>query len=207
MPTKLFFELNEDKQRNIISVGISEFATYGYTNSSTNRIVKSSGISKGSLFKYFSTKEELYFFILDIVTADFIESLEKKTIAISPELFQRIIEYSALEFSWYIQNPEKAKLLIGAFTRSDTEIYQKTIERYSIKEFDVYDNLVKDIDLSNFRWHKQKTIDILKWFLKGFNDSFLVSTQIDNYSFEHIQNEYVKSLTEYLEILKMGLLK
>ncbi|MCC0708554.1 TetR/AcrR family transcriptional regulator [Clostridioides sp. ES-S-0190-01] len=207
MPTKLFFELNEDKQRNIISVGISEFATYGYTNSSTNRIVKSSGISKGSLFKYFSTKEELYFFILDTVTADFIESLEKKTIAISPELFQRIIEYSALEFSWYIQNPEKAKLLIGAFTRSDTEIYQKTIERYSIKEFDVYDNLVKDIDLSNFRWHKQKTIDILKWFLKGFNDSFLVSTQIDNYSFEHIQNEYVKSLTEYLEILKMGLLK
>ncbi|MCC0636618.1 MULTISPECIES: TetR/AcrR family transcriptional regulator [unclassified Clostridioides] len=207
MPTKLFFELNEDKQRNIISVGISEFATYGYTNSSTNRIVKSSGISKGSLFKYFSTKEELYFFILDTVTADFIESLEKKTIAISPELFQRIIEYSALEFSWYIQNPEKAKLLIGAFTRSDTEIYQKTIERYSIKEFDVYDNLVKDIDLSNFRWDKQKTIDILKWFLKGFNDSFLVSTQIDNYSFEHIQNEYVKSLTEYLEILKMGLLK
>ncbi|MCC0673356.1 TetR/AcrR family transcriptional regulator [Clostridioides sp. ES-S-0145-01] len=188
-------------------MGISEFATYGYTNSSTNRIVKSSGISKGSLFKYFSTKEELYFFILDAVTADFIESLEKKTIAISPELFQRIIEYSALEFSWYIQNPEKAKLLIGAFTRSDTEIYQKTIERYSIKEFDVYDNLVKDIDLSNFRWDKQKTIDILKWFLKGFNDSFLVSTQIDNYSFEHIQNEYVKSLTEYLEILKMGLLK
>ncbi|MGO0883232.1 TetR/AcrR family transcriptional regulator [Clostridioides difficile] len=207
MPTKLFFELNEDKQRKIIGVGISEFATYGYINSSTNRIVKSSGISKGSLFKYFPNKEEFYFFILDTVTADFIESLEKKTSELSSELFQRIIEYSALEFSWYIQNPEKAKLVISAFTKSDTEIYRKTIERYGIKKLDVYYNLIKDVDLSNFRWDKQKTINILKWFLKGFNEDFLGSIQIDNYSFEHIQNKHIKSLTEYMEILKIGLLK
>lgn len=207
MPTKLFFELNEDKQRKIISVGISEIAAYGYTNSSTNRIVKSSGISKGSLFKYFSNKEELYFFILDTVTADFIESMKKKESDLSKELFQRVIEYSVLEFSWYIQNPEKAKLIISAFTKSDTEIYRKTIERYGTKQLDIYNSLVEDIDLSNFRWYKKKTIDILKWFLKGFNEEFLENTQTESCSFEHLQNEYLKNLIEYMEILKLGLLK
>lgn len=207
MPTKLFFELKEEKQGKIISVGISEFAGYGYTNSSTNRIVKNSGISKGSLFKYFSNKEEFYFFLLDTVTSDFTRSLKKKTSSLSPELFQRVMEYSALEFSWYIQNPEKAKLILEAFRKNDSEIYRKTLERYSIQELDIYDSLVTDIDLSSFRWDKQKTIEVLKWFLKGFNENFLEKMQMENYLLEHIQKEYEKSLTEYMEILGSGLLK
>lgn len=207
MPTKLFFELNESKQRKIINVGITEFATYGYTNSSTNRIVKSSGISKGSLFKYFSCKEELYFFILDLVTTELVENLEKKTTDLSTELFQRIIEYSILEFTWYIQNPEKAKLIIGAFTKSNVDIYGKTIERYNIKEFDIYYGLLENVDLSNFRWDKQKTINILKWFLKGFNEDFLENAQCNIHSFEDIRNEYLRNLTEYMEIVKIGIIK
>lgn len=135
-PTKLFFELKEE-QRKIMNVGIAEFAEYGYTNSSTNRMVKSSGISKGSLFKYFANKEEFYFFILDTVTSDFTESLQKKTKNLSPKLFQRVMEYSVLEFSWYIQNPEKAKVILEAFRKNDSEIYRKTLERYSIQELDI----------------------------------------------------------------------
>lgn len=106
MPTKLFFELNHDKRKKIIDTTISEFSNYGYENSSTNRIVKESGISKGSLFKYFPNKEDLYFYVLDNVTSELVESIEKNVHILSPELFQRVIEYSALEFTWYIQNPE-----------------------------------------------------------------------------------------------------
>lgn len=207
MPAKLFFELSSDKQTRIIDVGISEFSNYGYENSSTNRIVKKSGISKGSLFKYFPNKEDLYFYILDSVTTELIESLEKEVHSLSSELFQRVIEYSTLEFSWYIQNPEKSKLVIGAFTKSDTEIYRKTVNRYGIKELNIYYKLLEDIDMSNFRWDKKKTIDILKWFLKGFNEDFLEHIQNESKSLQHLHNEYVRSLTEYMEILKKGLLK
>ena len=65
MPNKLFFELDKQKQDRIISAAITEFATHGYENSSTNRIVKECAISKGSLFKYFENKEDLYFFLID----------------------------------------------------------------------------------------------------------------------------------------------
>lgn len=58
--------------------GVSEFAEYGYENSSTNRIVKKAGISKGSLFKYFPTKEDFYFYVLDEITAELNSSLEEK---------------------------------------------------------------------------------------------------------------------------------
>lgn len=207
MPTKLFFELNRDKQIKILSAAISEFATHGYTNSSTNSIVKNCGISKGSLFKYFDNKEELYFYILDTVTAEFAESIGAQAVNLSHELFERIIEYSALEFSWYIQNPEKSKLIVSAFTKSDTKIYQKTVARYSAKELDMYCGLLKDVDFSNYRCDKQKAVEILKWVLKGFNDDFAESVQNESYSFEHLHDEYVRSLTGYIEILKSGFLK
>lgn len=207
MPESLFFNLSQEKQQRIIGAGISEFAAYGYTNSSTNRIVTLSGISKGSLFQYFTNKEELYFFILDTVTSEFLDDLGKKTSGLSKELFERVIAYSALEFSWYIQNPKKAKLILGAFTKSDGEIYQKTIARYGGKESDIFYSLTADIDLHGFRPDRQKTTDILRWVLKGFNESFLEKAQMEDVSIEEIQKEYTKSLTEYLELLQTGLLQ
>jgi len=192
----------------IVDVGICEFANCGYTNSSTNRIVKNAGISKGSLFKYFPSKEELYFYILDHVTAELISSLEKEVDTLSADLFSRVIEYSVLEFAWYIQHPDKSRLIIGAFTKNDSEIYRKTVERYGIKEQDIYYRLLEDIDTKQFRWDKQKSIDILKWFLKGFNEDFLSSVQADSDTeFARIRNEYVTNLKEHIEILKTGLMK
>ncbi|MGN0250237.1 MAG: TetR/AcrR family transcriptional regulator [Oliverpabstia sp.] len=207
MPTRLFFELSTDKKAQIVDAGISEFSEYGYENSSTNRIVKKSGISKGSLFKYFSTKEDLYFFLLDIVTTELTESLEKDAADLSTKLFQRVIEYSVLEFSWYIKNPEKSRMVIGAFVKRDTEIYRKTIERYGLIESDIYYKLLENVDLSNFRGDRKKTVDILKWFLKGFNEDFLQHIQNNDSSFESLKHEYVQSLTEHMEILKNGLWK
>lgn len=207
MPTKLFFELNHDKQTKIMNAIISEISSYGYENSSTNRIVEKAGISKGSLFKYFPNKEDMYFYILDNVTAELIESIEKEAYTLSPELFQRVIEYSALEFTWYIQNPEKSKLVVNAFINSETEIYQKTIKRYGIRKMDIYDKLLEDVDFTNFRGDKEEIIDILKWFLKGFKEDFLCYISNKDCSFEYLKREYTGKLTEYMEILQKGLLK
>lgn len=207
MPKKLFFELNDEKRRKIIDTGISEFAKYNYYNSSTNRIVKNAGISKGSLFKYFESKEDLYFYILDYVTKDLMVNLEEKVAILPTDLFHRVIKYSEFEFTWYINNPNKYKLIINAFCKNDTEIYQKTEQRYNLREEDIYYKLLDDIPTNHFKGHKQKTADILKWFLKGFNEDFISKVQIQNCIYiENIRDEYVNRLTEHMEILRKGLI-
>lgn len=186
--------------------GISEFAQYGYINSSTNRIVKNSGISKGSLFQYFNNKEELYFYILDSISSELTSALGRKTGELSKDLFKRVIAYSQYEFAWYIQNPDKYKIIVSAFTKSDTEIYQKVAARYALAGEGIYYNLMEGIDASAFKWDKQKIIDILKWFLAGFNDEFIRKTkQKEGADIEQLKEDYVTSLTGYMEILKKGL--
>ncbi len=207
MPAKLFFELETDKQRKIIDAGISEFATYGFSTSSTNRIVQNAGISKGSLFKYFANKEDFFFFILDAVTTELTDDLDNAAANFSKELFQRVIDYSTAEFSWYLHNPEKYRLIMMAFSQNDTEIYPKVMARYGNQGQDIYYRLLADINTDYFRRERKMTIDILKWFLKGFNEDFIRGINLEQYDLERIKNDYVKSLLTHMEVLKNGLLK
>lgn len=207
MPARLFFELNPDKRTKILEAGIEEFSNYGYEGSSTNRIVRTCEISKGSLFKYFANKEDFYFYILDNVSAELIGDLEKKTCALSPDLFQRVLEYAALEFQWYMENPLKAKLIIRAFAKDNTEIYRKTIQRYGTKEITIFNRLTESADTHDFRWDKEKTIAVLRWVLKGFNTDFIENISDKNRSFAQLHDEYVQGFTLYMEMLKKGLTK
>lgn len=207
MPTNVFIELSEEKRENIVKVSIAEFSKYGYENSSTNRIVQDAGISKGSLFKYFISKDELFFYILDFVTQELMTSLVQEISTLPKGLFERIIRYSELEFAWYVKHPNECKLITTAFTKSDTAIYQKIEARYSLKGQDIYYKLLEDIDTSVLKWDKKKTVDILKWFLKGFNENFMSYVQEQNNSdINKLQHEYTKELVEYINILKCGLL-
>lgn len=58
--TRLFQSLNPEKREKIFNAAAEEFAENGYRKASVNNIVKNAGISKGSLFQYFSTKMNLF---------------------------------------------------------------------------------------------------------------------------------------------------
>ncbi len=207
MPTNMFFELNDEKRNKITEICIAEFSQYGYTNSSTNRITQNAGISKGSLFKYFQNKEELYFYILDMVTMELIADLKADVATLPLDLFERTIQYSELEFVWYIKHPEKFKLITTAFSQTDDKLRQKIENRYSLQGQDIFYEILADIDTTTLKWDKQKTADILKWFLLGFKEDFISHIQPESFSnIELIRHEYVKSLTSYMTILKSGLM-
>ncbi len=206
MPTKMFFELNDEKRSKIVEICIAEFSQYGYANSSTNRITQNASISKGSLFKYFRNKEELYFYILDMVTTELITDLKTDVAALPPDLFERTIQYSELEFVWYIKHPEKFKLIITAFSQTDDKLRQKIESRYNLQGQDIFYEVLAEIDTTTLKWDKQKTTDILKWFLLGFKEDFISHMQPEDFSdIELIRHKYVNSLTNYMTILKSGL--
>lgn len=58
-----FVNLADEKQQAIIKAAISEFASQGYQKASCNNVVRAAGISKGSLFQYFGSKEALFLFV------------------------------------------------------------------------------------------------------------------------------------------------
>ena len=207
MPTNQFLNLEAEKQNRIIQAAITEFAQNTYVNASTNRIVKACGISKGSLFKYFIDKEDLYFFLLDTVMWEMLRDIESDVENLSTELFQRIIDYSALEISWYIKNPDKGRLIMSAVTEKDEEICSRMAERYGARGENIYYELLADIEGKNLKIAKEKIAELLKWVLEGFNETFLKKADIKKESFEQLKENYIQELSNYIEILKTGFIE
>lgn len=96
---KTFENLSTEKKNRILNASYEIFGKYGYAKASINDIAKASGISKASLFHYFTSKEKLYFYLYDFAalqiashmregTEDFFESI-RLSVNLKLELFQK----------------------------------------------------------------------------------------------------------------------
>ncbi len=54
-----FEQIREDKKRLIMEVALELFANEGYHSTSISKIAKSANISKGLMYNYFESKEDL----------------------------------------------------------------------------------------------------------------------------------------------------
>lgn len=61
-----FDKISAERKEKIFTVAISEFARKGYIGANINEIAKNAGISIGSLYSYFASKEDLFLSIIDI---------------------------------------------------------------------------------------------------------------------------------------------
>lgn len=204
MPDKLFFELDLEKRNRIIEASLSEFARERYDLASTNSIIKNAGISKGSLFKYFNSKEELYFYILDLIIAEFAKDTKEEISNLSGDIFEIIIKFAEIEFLWHIKNQDKYRILKKAFSNEESDIYKKTIGRYKLTADSMYYRIFENCDSKNLRGDKEKTLDIMKWIVEGFNNEFNKKNNLTE-DINKIRVIYIKELKEYLNMVKEGI--
>jgi AcrR family transcriptional regulator len=78
MPKQTFFNLPEEKREKIVNAAVDEFAEYGLENASTNRIVKNSGIAKGSFYQYFEDKQDVFMHMIDVIEQKEMEFFKDK---------------------------------------------------------------------------------------------------------------------------------
>lgn len=65
MPLKTFLNLTDEKQKEIINVCMYEFSHYDFNSASLSRIVDKLNIAKGSFYRYFENKKDLYFYLME----------------------------------------------------------------------------------------------------------------------------------------------
>ena len=57
---EIFDRIPQKRRNKIINVAVHEFARKGFNNANINEIAAAAGISVGSIYKYFNTKEDLF---------------------------------------------------------------------------------------------------------------------------------------------------
>ena len=162
-----------EKKNAVINAALEEFGSMGVINASTNNIVKRCGISKGSLFKYFETKDDLCFYLFELVTNEMLGDLACKMKDFSSEIFQKIIDYSVWETSWYIDNPVKGRFVIAVAGEKDSAYAEKLQTGFGAKSDNVYLSLMSELNTENFKVDIDTLSNLIKWTVEGYNKEFL----------------------------------
>lgn len=68
MPKQTFFNLPQAKRDTILSAAMQEFADAGYDLSSIQKIIKASGIPRGSFYQYFDDKEDVFAEVMFVIS-------------------------------------------------------------------------------------------------------------------------------------------
>ncbi len=199
-----FESLPSSKKEIILKVCIEEFAEYGYENASTNRIVKKINMSKGSLFKYFNTKEELYSYVIDHVVRSITTEMAEDIRALPNKIFERVYRLAEIEFEIYIKKPIVYKLFKQAFT-GRSSIAQKLIEKYTIQADSYFDEIFRDVACSDTKYDKEHIINLLKWVLTGYNEHFMEANFHKIKDVDQLKTEYLKGIQLYITIIRQGI--
>lgn len=140
---KTFYNLSEEKRERILRVITEEFANNGFQNTSVSQIAKKSGISVGSVYKYFESKEEMFSLVVkegldelksvleslsdsDVDIALKAEGIIRTLISFSRERPELIKLYCALTSDGGSEQLAEFSQAIEALS---SEIYIKEIER------------------------------------------------------------------------------
>lgn len=65
MPNEMFFRLPESKREHVLSALRAEITRSAFESFSINNVVRDCGISRGSFYQYFRSKEDIYLYFLE----------------------------------------------------------------------------------------------------------------------------------------------
>lgn len=134
MPTATFTNLPPEKQERILNAAIKEFGARCLLEANLSNIVKDAKISRGSLYQYFPTKEDLYVYVFDTLRSGRAEYVKPSFALYKKEPFVRFFEEFYLRDSEYLlMNPshiELGKMLYSGTDNISRGLIQRLQTRY-----------------------------------------------------------------------------
>lgn len=199
MPTENFYKLDSGKRQKIVDAMKKEFSRVPFHEASVNRIVENAGISKGSFWVYFKSKEEAIEYLIE----SHLEKERKKSKEIflknKGDLFQSYLQIFDYLAKCKVNRVEK-DLMANVFKNliaNDEKCLQKEPGEYLIKEtkniVDITNlDIIDDDDLIDF-------MKLLNYAMR-IN---LLDVMTKKVTLEHARNRFLREL----EILKKGISK
>lgn len=121
--------LDETKKDKIMLASLEEFAKHGFEKASTERISKAAGVSKGLIFHYFTSKENLYMTTMNRCIDDVMEEFNNVEIR-ETDFISKLVKMMKIKYDFFIRNPLHYKLMVNGFYHSSKRMQTKLKQRY-----------------------------------------------------------------------------
>jgi AcrR family transcriptional regulator len=217
MPLKTFHNLDASRKKVILNASYEEFAFNAYRTASVSNIVKTLGIAKGSFYRYFENKVDLYAFLLDNAYQLRMKQLDGLLENEELGFLELIRENFRNKIIFDLENPLESIFLFNAFQESNTPeikliiddlkkevlLFVSSLVVVFQKKREISRNVSPEV-ASQFIFQTQLGIYEYLSVFKGIN--FKESVQ-SGHLFPISENEIMEVVDEMLVIIESGLKK
>ncbi|MDT8336897.1 MAG: TetR/AcrR family transcriptional regulator [Candidatus Izemoplasmatales bacterium] len=205
MPTSTFLNLEIEKKARIIKAAIDEFSEKQYEQVQISDIIKHAKIPRGSFYQYFTDKEDLYLYLIDIIRNEKMKFLQDTLsnyeglnfLDLVRKLYDDGVKF-ALKFPQYVK-------ILDHLLKNKNEIYDKLMsDNIKIAE-DIYANLID----------KDKTKGLIKEDIDTRTFAKIIVQLTTNIAVEELDMNYqdesyqkmLERNNQVLKIIEQGVLK
>lgn len=134
MALKTFQNLKSERREQILMACYKEFALKGYQSASLSEIIKQLGLAKGSFYRYFTNKKELYAYLIQDASQRRLSKLDALIARPDVDFFEVIRQNFFDKLKFDLEHP-----VIGGF------LYQVMHERENHEVADVIQGLYNSV--------------------------------------------------------------
>jgi TetR/AcrR family transcriptional regulator len=113
--TETFDRLSPEKRQRVLASAKKSFARFGFAGTNVNAVAREAGISVGSLYQYFRTKEDLFLALIES-SHELLASIVEDIFSRVPGFFDRVEEILRVAVKASQQDPELLNLYIACTT-------------------------------------------------------------------------------------------
>jgi len=199
---KAFFSLPDAKRDKLISSCLTEFGSRDFDRAALDRIVEAAGISKGGLYEYISSKEELYLYIVELSYAGLYEHIcqslgggEK----LPEDLLERFAVVARTAIDFYNGHPEMIGI-IARTSRIDEPLLAAKVAQIFEAHFSVVFSSTGEAGLAV---PKERLLEFLKWILVKTRNDYIAELRSGS-PVEIVTSRYLEEWDFFLTILRKG---
>ena len=199
-----FINLPVEKKQRILEACIHEFGEHGYDGSSMDRIIKRAGISKGGLYEYVSSKEELFLYTVEYTYTHLYDYLKIRTIdkgkQLPPDILDRLKLMADNAIDFYMDHPHFVYLIVRTSNLSNEKIDGQIREIFRRHFLEIFG----DVEIESLGHPKEQILELAMWLLLKTRMDFLLEIKTERDP-KRIKEDYSRNWDFYLEILKNGI--
>jgi len=151
-----FERIPASDQKRILQAAMQEFAGQGYRQASTNAIAKAADIPKGTLFYFFGSKKDLFFYLLDGAIADYVAFVNSVKDEPPADLFERLLHRQQVKLQFAAAHPLSFRFFSRVLLDIPDEVRLEMDHRFREYSAASAENLEDGLDRNLFR----KGVDI-----------------------------------------------
>jgi len=141
--TPVFERISDEKRKRVLESAKAAFARDGFAGTNVNRVAASAGISVGSLYKYFRTKEDLFLAIVEeyeFLLGGALESI----FASEPTFFGRVEELLRAAVRSAQDDPELLRIYVACTTEELSGLADRLARRIETVSSKMYRRMIAD---------------------------------------------------------------